>query len=54
MKGWSWYAILYKLAGGEYLKMQEVGKTNFIGALNFLAYQKTQENYIESLKNKQR
>lgn len=52
MKGWSWFSLLYKLAGGDYLKIPEVGKTNFIGALNFLAYQRTQENYIEALKKK--
>ena len=52
MKGWSWYSLLYKLADGKYLDIDKVGDTNFIGALNYLAYQRTQENYIEALKNR--
>lgn len=52
MKGWTWYGLYYKLAGGDILKFDEVGKLNFIGAMNFLAYQRTQENYINA-KNKE-
>lgn len=48
MKGWSWYALYYKLAGGDILKFEQVGKLNFVGALNFMAYQRVQENYINA------
>lgn len=49
MQGWTWYGFFYKLAGGDILKFEEVGKQNFIGCLNFMAYQRTQENYINAI-----
>jgi hypothetical protein len=48
MQGWTWYGLYFKLSGGDLLKFEQVGKLNFIGALNFLAYQRTQENYINA------
>lgn len=48
MAGWTWFAFLYKLAGGDLLKFEQVGKLNFIFCLNYLAYQRTQENYINA------
>jgi len=54
MKGWGWYAIVIKLANDDFLKIENVMEQNFIGALNFLAYQKTKENYIKALEEKQK
>ena len=53
MRGWTWYSLLYKLAGGDILKIEEVGKLNFIFCLNHLAYIRTQENYIEAKRKQQ-
>ena len=48
MKGFAWYAFLYKLADGNILKIEEVGKLNFIHCLNHLAYIKSQENFVKA------
>lgn len=53
MEGWGWYALVLKLAQDNFLKIEEVMKQNFIGALNFLAYQKTKENYLKAQEQKQ-
>lgn len=58
MGGWAWYGFILKLAGGDFLKIEEASKQNFIFALNHLAYMKSQENYLnaksaENNRNKQ-
>lgn len=50
MAGWVWYGMLYNLADGDILKIEEIGKLNFVFVLTHLAYKKTQENYIEAKK----
>jgi hypothetical protein len=38
---WSWFGLLFDLAGGDFLKMHQAAEMNFIGALNFQSYKKS-------------
>lgn len=43
---WNWYGFIYKLAGGDILKMEAVTEINTISAFNFLAYEK-EKSYLK-------
>ena len=40
---WGWYAIIYKLTGGEFLKMEEVIQRPLTECLTWLSFQKDVE-----------
>ena len=44
---WNWYGFIYKLAGGNILKMEAVTEINIITAFNFLSYEK-EKSYLKS------
>lgn len=37
---WNWYGFIYRLAGGDILKMEAVTEINVIGAFNYLSFEK--------------
>lgn len=47
---WSWYSMIYKLAGGDFLKFDEVCDQSFIGALNFLAFEQENDEKEEAIR----
>ena len=43
-KKYGWYNAFVTLSGNDYMKLQEVGKTNFLSALTYLTYLKDAEH----------
>jgi hypothetical protein len=43
---WNWYGFIYKLAGGDILKMEAVTEINIIQAFNYLSYEK-ERSYLK-------